>query len=896
MSTIGELWRRLGMLVRREKYGRELEEELQLHRQMKERELRADDVEEVEARYAAQRRLGNLTRIRETIYEMNSIATIDGLWRDLQYAVRGLRKRPMFAFVVVLSLAVSIGANAAIFSLVDAILLRPLAVPNPSQLVVIDTAASRLTQYGGSSYLDFADFRSRSKSFQQLWIFQPISMGLSTGGDAQGKHAVVAWGLLVSGDFFSGMGVPAALGRIFTAEEDRLPNANPVAVISDAFWKRAFGGDPSIVDKQIKLNGHNFTIVGVAPKWFSGAELFYHPDVYVPTMMSGEVMAGGGDLLTHRDYRSFLVYGRLKPGVSVAQAQAEMNVVMSELEREHPETNKDTVAFVRNEMDRRMLFGTVQPSAVLLGLVALVLLIACANVASLMMARATSRLRELSTQIALGATRARLVRQFLVESTVLASAASVAGVLLAYACIHVFGTHVPRRAAADGAEFRWDQRVLAYCLVAGVIAVLLCGLVPALVSVKEAWRTALNTRTGVSASRSFSVIARRILIGGQIAFSTVLLVAAGLFLEAFTRAQTLDLGFRPDHLLLVTLDPALAGYSSEQSMRLNEQLVKRIGELPGVKSASVAGFATFLGGSSWDLSIDGYTAPGGERFIDTLTNQVGPRYFETMQIPLLRGHEFTERDVDKAPKVAVVNEKLARDYLTDQGDLDKALGRVLRLRDGGAIRVVGVAKDSNFGEIGAPVKPVFYLPYFQEGDTRSTLHVRTNGDPSSFAAQVREELASVDPNVAAISVTTMTSAISQQGLFMPRLLAIFGAAFGAIALLLAVIGLYGVASFMVGRRTQEIGIRMALGAQRSTVLRMILVDGVSLAVGGLAVGLVGAFVLAPLVRSMLMGIRPWDPWSFFCVAVLLLSTTVIASWIPARQAARVDPMVALRHE
>jgi macrolide transport system ATP-binding/permease protein len=896
MSKIAEIWRRAGMVVQRRKIDRELAEELRLHKELKERELRAQGVKAEEAGYMARRNLGNLTGIRETVYEMNSIAILDGLWRDLRYATRTLRKRPMFTFIVVLSLALSIGANTAIFSVVDALVMRPAPVPNGNQLVFIDTAASRLTQYGGSSYLDFLDFRARAKTFQDLLIFQSVSMGMALPGTAQEGGGTIAWGLLVSGNFFSGLQVPALLGRTFSMDEDRVPNGNPVAVVSYTFWERAFARDPNIVNKQINLNGHSFTVVGVTPKWFTGVESFYHPDIYVPTMMSGQVAPGGGDVLTHRDWRGFGVLGRLNPGVSLAQSQAEMNVIMSELEREHPETNKDTVAIVRNEVERRREANGLVWPVILMGLVVLVLLMACANVASLMMAKATSRLRELSTQIALGATRAQLVRKALVESALLTTIAGAAGMLLGYGCIRVFTTLVPHRSASEAADFRLDLRVLGYAIAAGAAATLLCGLVPALVSVKEAWRTALNTRTGVSANASLSIVARRVLIGGQIGLSTILLIAAGLFLQAFTRAQSFDLGFNPDHVLLVTLDPGLQGYSGEKSIRFNGELLKRVSNVPGVESASLAGFATFMGGNSWDLSIDGYTAPGGEKFIDTATNQIGPHYFETMQIPLLCGREFTEQDVDKAPHVAVVNENLARKYIVEQGDLAKALGHVLRLRDGGPIRIVGVVKDSNFGQIGGPAVPVFYLPYLQEGNTTATLHVRTAGDPASFTAAIRQEIAALDPQVAVVSVITMVNAISERGLFMPRILAICGGAFGAIALVLAVIGLYGVASFMVGRRTQEIGIRMALGAQKNAVLRMVLANGVSLAIGGLVAGLAGGLVLAPLVRGMLMGISPRDPWSFAGVAVLLLGTTVAASWIPAHRAARLDPMVALRYE
>jgi predicted permease len=897
MRSLGEIWRWMLMHLRREKVDQDLAEEIRLHREMKERDLIGEGMNAEEARNAAKRSVGCDSAIRERVYEMNSILELDGFLRDLRYSVRALIKSPVFAVVVVLSLGLSIGANTAIFSVVDTFLLRPVPVPHGSQLVAIDTAASRLTQFGSSSYLDFVDFRARSKSFDGLVIYEPLPLGFAKEETGEDVRASTAQGLLVSGNFFSALDVPAKLGRMFVAGDDLEPSANPVVVISDSLWKNTFSSDPATIGKRIKLNGHSFTIAGVAPAWFTGVESFYHPDIYVPTMMIGEVMTNGGDGLTHRDYREFGMLGRLKKDVSIAQAQAEMNVIMSELEKEHPETNKDTVAFVRNEVARRRATLDTPWPAVLMGLAILVLLIACTSVASLMMARATSKMRDLSTQIALGATRGRLMCQSLAESTVLASLAGTAGILFGFVSLKLFATLLPPGVGApSGSDFRIDTRVLGYTFVASAVAVLLCGLIPSLLSMKEAWRAALNTKTSVSAGGSFSAFARRALIGGQIALSTILLIGGGLFIRAFTRAQSLGLGFNPQNVLLVQIDPSLVGYSNAQAMRFTSQLLARAKDLPGVQSASLAKYATFMGGSSWDLSIDGYTAAGGEKFVDTLTNIVGPRYFETMQIPLLCGREFTDLDVDKAPKVAVVNETLARTYIVGDGALEKAVGHAIRLRDGEAIRIVGVVKDSSYGQIGGLPVPFFYLAQFQYGDPAITLHLRTKGQPLSLAQRVRQEVAALDPQVATGTITTMMNAVSERALFFPKLLAILATAFGGIALFEAVIGLYGVASFLVGRRTQEIGIRMALGAQRGTVLRMILANGVSLAAGGLLIGLAGGLAATPLVRSMLMGVNPRDPLSFLGVALLLLCTALIASWIPAYRAARVDPMVALRHE
>jgi predicted permease len=391
-------------------------------------------------------------------------------------------------------------------------------------------------------------------------------------------------------------------------------------------------------------------------------------------------------------------------------------------------------------------------------------------------------------------------------------------------------------------------------------------------------------------------VARRILIGGQIALSTLLLIVGGLFLKSFEHAERVNVGFNPEHMLLVTVDPGLRGYSHDKAVRFNQQLLQEATALPGVKKASEATKVPFLSGASWDLSIDGYTGPGGEKFVDTNTNQVGPGYFATMQIPLLQGREFTEQDGAKSVPVAIVNETLARRYIVGQGDLSKTIGHAIRLRDVGPIAIVGVVKDSNTGSVSGPAFPLFYMSYARMGGTEVTLHVRTEGDPLALVTHVREQIRGLDPDIAPTGVTTLANVVSSQGLFMPRIGAILGGAFGAIALALAVVGIYGVVSFMVGRRTQEIGVRIALGAQRGVILRMILANGLSLAAIGLVVGLIGAFETTPLLGGILLDVNPRDPVIFLSIAAALVVSTLVASWIPASRATQVDPMAALRYE
>jgi len=566
---------------------------------------------------------------------------------------------------------------------------------------------------------------------------------------------------------------------------------------------------------------------------------------------------------------------------------------MGDLEREYPQDNKDTVAIVRNEMSRRLQGGSAMTAGILMGLVVLVLVMACVNVASLMLAKATHRVREIAMQLALGASRSGLVRQFLTESTILAILGGGSGVLIAAACIRGFAALMPRSISPTGPDFHLDTRVLGCAALASMAAVFLFGVAPAFMAVNEAPRA--NTRSALG-SRSHNAIVRRILIGGQVALSVVLLVAGGLFSKAFSRAQAADLGFNPDRILLVLVDPGLCGYKNERATHLNQQILERVSALPGVTSASLAANVPFLSGGSWDLSIDGYTSAGGEKFVDTNTNQIGPGYFATLQIPLHRGREFTARDDEKAQPVAIVNETLARRYMVGKDSLDMALGRTLRLRDNLPIQIVGVVKDSSNGSTSEPPPPVFYLPYLQQGSSRATLELRTQGDPTLLVSPVRRQISALDSQVTPLSVLTMVDAFSSNGLFLFRIVALLGGAFGLIALSLAIVGLYGVVSFVVGRRTQEIGIRMALGAQRSSVLGMILADGISLAIAGVAIGVVVALAVAPLVRSLLNGVSPRDPLTLVATSLLLLTATFFASWIPAHRATRVDPNAALRCE
>ncbi len=649
---------------------------------------------------------------------------LENFWRNLRFALRSLRKQPGFTITVVLTLALGIGANTAVFSVVDAMLLRPLPVPNPGAIIAIDTPASRLMRFGNSSYLDYRDVVDRSKSFQSLALFQSLTAGMNPDPGNSDSRAAAVHGLLVSGNFFSCFEVTPALGRWFLPEEGSVPGKYPVAIISYALWQRAFRGNSDVIGRQIRLNGHSFTVVGVAPKSFPGPDIFARSDIYVPLMVAGDVSAGGEGLLTQRSWRGFRIRGRLRPGVTIARAQAELNAIMSELEREHPDTNKDNVMILRREIDRRFAQSPTIP-VLLMILVVLIILITCANIANLMMAKATSRLREISTQLAIGATRTRLLAQFLLESAILALAGGAAGVGLGWGGVKGIAALIPPSERGDSLDLRLDHRVLGYALLVSAAAVLLYGLAPAFVAIREGWRAVVNTRTAVSGSRMVGAFARRALISGQVALCTVLLVVGALFLKAFERAQSSDLGFNPSNLLLVTLDPSLAGYSDERTVKFYNEVSEEAANIPGVKASSLAALVPLRGGQAWDLTVAGYTAPGGEKWLEILTNRVGKQYFATMQIPLLSGREFTERDTPKSPQVAIVNEAFARKYIVaGDGDLAKTLGHTIQLRDTGPIQIAGVVRDSVYGEIAHPAEPIFYLPISQHPASQLTLHLR----------------------------------------------------------------------------------------------------------------------------------------------------------------------------
>jgi putative ABC transport system permease protein len=820
------------------------------------------------------------------------------VWWDVRVSLRSLAMEPGFAFLVVLSLGLGIGANTVIFSVIDGILLRPTAILHPDSLVTIDTAASRVTKFGDSSYLDYVDYSRQTKDLLGMLAYRRAVIGLDPNPGLAGSRAQVIWGLLVSGNYFSLLEVKPLVGRDFLPEEDHALGKAPVAIISYSLWQNTFNGDSHVLGKLVKLNGHVYNVIGVAPQSFIGLDLAYRPDIYIPMSMIGDIVPStGAQLLQSRHSRSFVVRGRLRPGVSVSEAQAEATSICSNLTREYPTDNKDTSFIVRKDLDYRLENNGIAYSAVLLGLVVFVLLIACANVASLLMARATGRSSATATQIALGASRNRIFRQMMTESTVFVMSGGAFGLILTWVGIRLAVNLVPYQPAPQGPLFRLDIRVMIYAVIACALTVFLCGLVPAFMAPREAARAALKVRA--ASNRTFGAFARRVLIGCQVALSLILLIAGALFLKAFVRLQNYELGFNPDNVYIVSMNPGLYNYSAAQTAQFYRELLDRTSSMTGVKSASLGAISPFLGLYSQDISIDGYTTPAGDKVIDTLTNRTSPTYFDTLQIPFLQGRKFTENDNAGTPPVAIVNETFARRFIVGKGDLSGAINHIFRRRDNVPIQIVAIVKDSVYGvatPLGAPPAPVYYTPFLQGTDSYAVILARTEGSLRGMGNSLQQTIHSLDPAIAPIYSLPLKTVVTERALDKPRVTAVLSGIFALIAITLTIIGLYGVVSYTVECRTQEIGIRMALGAQRSSVLRMILASSISLVALGLVSGMIGALALSNYVSGLLIRVSPRDPLTFTVLPLALLAVTIIASLVPAIRATRVEPVTALRYE
>jgi predicted permease len=808
------------------------------------------------------------------------------LWQDLRFGARMLLKQPGFTLIAALTLSLGIGANTAIFSLVNTVLLRPLPVAQPDRVVEV-TPLRKGADIGAISYPFYKDFRDKNEALDGLAAYRFVPMSLSRSGSNERL-----WGYLVSGNYFDVLGVRAAQGRMFTQEEDRAPGAHPVVVLSHGCWQRRFGGDPNLVGETITINNHSFTVVGVAPPEFNGTVLIFTPEIYAPINMAKQIEPGA-NWLENRNNGVIFALGRLKPDVTVAQAKAAFDALAVQFGREYPGFEDIRFNISPPGLVVPMLRNaTLGFTGVLLAVVGLVLLIACVNLANLLLARAARRRKEIAVRLSLGASRFRLIRQLLTESVMLAAAGAALGLLLAWRLVELVKAFKPPVDFSLTIDPKLDWRVLVFTALVSLVAGVLFGLIPAWQATKPDLVPALKDETGIGGYRRSRL--RNGLIVAQVALSLTLLVAAGLIVRSLQQAQTLGPGFNIEHTVTASFDLSLQGYDRPRELAFYKQLMPRIEALPGVLSASYINYLPLnLDRSSSAIYAEGQPFTRRADLPDILTNNVWPRYFETMGIGLLEGRDFTMQDDKEEARPAIVNESFARRFWPGQSAIGK------RLSQGGPDRpfweIVGVVKDSKYWSVGEAPQPFVYYPMPRNYGGTASLVARTTGDPQSLLGAIRREAQRLDANLPVYDAKTMSEHM-RLSLFPLRTGAWVAGGFALLALALAGLGIYGVMSYAVSQRTRELGIRMALGAQRRDVLRLVIRQGMTLALVGLALGLAGALTLTRLMTSVLVGVSATDAVTFISVTLLLTMVVLIACYVPARRATKVDPMIALRCE
>lgn len=901
---LNEFWLRLKAFVFREKFDRDLEDEVAFHLAMKQ----SNDAGPANSPEDALRQFGNPTIARENLREMRSFMLLETLWQDIRFGVRLLRKNPVFSFIAIVTLGLGIGANTAIFSLTYQVLLQLLPVPHPKELVVLRSPGpkSGRTESDGDDALSFSypiykDLRDRGgRVFAGLLARKSISISISSAGGTER-----AAGELVSGNYFDTLGVVPALGRTFGPQDETAVGANPVAVLSYGFWTRRFGNDPSILNKQINVNGTPLTVVGVARAGFSGVQLGELPDVFVPITMTPQMVPNWPDLNSHKVHW-LAVIGRLQPGLATKTAEAAIQTVFHPIleaevplevisPRNQPQFLARKLELTPGAQGRETLQNDAgKPLVFLNAMVGLVLLIACANLASLLIAKGEARQREIAVRMSLGAKRSRVLRQLLTEGVLLALAGGILGILIAIPLLRLVVRGIPDSVGIHGIKGELDLRMLGFAILLSLATTVLFALMPALRLVRVDPQMPLREQSAVAGAAGAS--ARKWLIVGQVVLTTVLLAGAGLFAKSLFNIERVDLGLVADHVIQFVISPELNRYTPAQTADLFERLRKELSAMPGIQSVSAAEVRVLSDSEeNGSITIEGY-APHGDEEVAAARNWVAPGYFSTMKIPLLAGREFRESDASGSPQVAIINEKLARRYFAGRNPLG------LHVFPGGGpnakpnMEIVGVVRDSKHNDSRDQISPFVYMPYTQRSTLgHATFYVRTNQDPLLTANLLRKTVAGIDPNLPVFDLMTLTEQVNDTN-FSDRVMAFLSMCMGGLAALLAAMGLYGVMAYTVARRTREIGIRMALGASRESVAWMVLREVMRLTFIGLSIGLVGALIAGHFAESQLFGVKGYSPLILSATAILLIAVGVLAGSLPARRAARVQPMIALRYE
>jgi predicted permease len=914
MAMLNKLRLRLRALFFKSKMEEELDEEVRFHLEREIEENIARGMSREEARYAALRSFGGIERVKEESRDERGIRLLDEVRQDLRYGLRILLKKPGFTVVVVITLALGIGANTAIFSLINAVLLKMLPVKNPEQLVLFnqDNGGTRSDSFSYSAYKLFQD---HNDVLSGVLAYYPLRLTVSV--DGQPEPAVS--GQLVTGNYYAVLGVNAVLGRTIVPDDDQMPGEHPVCVISYNYWQRRFARDPAIVGKTIHLSGAPFTIIGVTPPEFFGLEVGSSLDVSIPVMMQEQVTPGIRSFMQDGNNR-FRVMGRLRSGIIMQHAQASMGLLYQQfLADRFARLSSSSKGKKPNQsmLEQRLVLASgsrglselrrqfSQPLLVLMSMVALVLLIACANVAGLMLARAVARRKEIAVRLVLGAGRLRLIRQLLTESILLASLGGVLGLFFTY-----WGTRLLLPLLAQGEiplhlDLNPDVRVLGFTAVLAVLTGVLFGLAPAYQATRVDLQTTLKNDSQDLSGRGANLTFGEAFVIAQVALSLLLLIGAGLFVRSLQKLQQVDAGFARENVLVLKLEPVGSNRKTPQLAALYEELLRRVGALPSVRLTSLVGYSP-MSRREWlvmgqnpetdnQIYLQDYM-PQHNEDMRIHWMQVYPNAFGALGIPLIAGRDFNPQDSQGAKKVAVINESMAHRFFKNENPIGRRFG-FRGPENSGEIEIIGVVKDTKLNSLREEGRPMFYQPFYQANTGRGqmTLVVRTSGNPMQVAAAVRREARTLDPAMPMFEVETLATQIAAT-LRQERLVATLSSCFGLLALLLACLGLYGILSYAVARRTNEIGIRMALGAERSDVLWLVLRDALRLALIGIVLGILAALAAARLVSSQLFGISAADPLTLSLAILMLLVVAALASYLPARRATKVDPLLALRRQ
>jgi macrolide transport system ATP-binding/permease protein len=888
---------RLRSLFRRRRVEQELNEELQFHLEQKIAEGIANGLSPKEARYAAMRAMDGLEQRKEEMRDMRRIHWLTDFFDDARFAIRSLSRTSGLTAFVVITLALGIGMTSATFSMVDALIFRPYPVPHPDDVVSL-VSTTRDSSFDDFSYREYLDILAKTKSYDGVIAYADMqAVGFSAEPGAMPR---VRGGMMVSGNYFGVLGVEPRLGRGFREDEDQVPGRNAVVVLGPDFWKHEFASDPAVLGRTVRLNGADFTVIGVAPESFPGMLIFGHPDFYMP-LATSRVFATNFEknFFEDRDDRELHVKARLKPGTTLRQARNELAVLAKGFELEYPKLNRARGAAVYTQFQTRTIEDGNWKFGVIFVILALaVLLVACTNVAGLLLSRARARRREIAIRLAIGAGRFRLMRLLLTESLILAALGGLAGIAVGYGFVEwfhskesiVFMTDLP-----VGVPFNMDTRALLVALALSAVSALLCGLAPALQSTRTDLVNGLKSGD-VDVPGRKRLWGRSLLVVAQVSISLMLLTASFLMARSFQHSLLDVTGFAKDHLLMTSFDPRLMQYNPTQTQQFYKVLAERVRETPGVQSVAFTQTVP-LGQDGLDVVAfvpDGFQMPRDRDSFTSAMNTVDEGYFETMKISILHGRDFLASDTTESPRVAVVNEQFAKHYWPNAD----AVGKYIRLDNSAGIpvEIVGVAQTIKYQDTRERPMDFLYMPLAQHPLSRMTLMLRSSGDPLQSVQPVKEIVRTLDANLPMLQTRPYEDLYLNMAVKGPQIAIDLVRTMGAVGLFLAIAGLYGLVAYNVTRRTHEIGIRMALGAGSSDVLRLVMGKGLVMVGIGTAIGLVMGFALEQLMNSMLFNAGGVDIVAYIIVVPTLFLVTMLAAYVPARRASRIAPTQALRYE